>query len=262
MTQVTAADPRRFGADRATVIHISEHLQLRIADRLALLILNDPDRRNAITPELAADMREAVYSLDHDERAHALVITGAGSAFCAGADRGVLRSADAGCLRQIYSSFLAVAQCALPTIAAVNGPAVGAGLNLALACDVRIAGARAHFDSRFLALGVHPGGGATWMLQRAIGPSLARAVLLFGLSFDAEAAVRTGLAVTAANDPVAAAGELASGACSAPRDIVVNTKATMRSTVTPGTEEIELHTAAVDLEIGPQVRSLRSAFDG
>ena len=105
----------------------------------------------------------------------------------------------------IYDGFLAVANCTLPTIAAVNGAAVGAGLNLALAADVRIAGPAALFDPRFQKLGIHPGGGATWMLQRAVGPQVARASLLFGMRFDAEAAVRYGLALKVADDPVAAA---------------------------------------------------------
>lgn len=100
------------------------------------------------------------------------------------------------------------------------------------------------------------------MLQRAIGPSMARAALLFGSTFDAQAAVRAGLALSVADDPVAAAIELASAACSAPRDLVLATKATLRSTFTPGAEDSELHAAAVDIEIGPQVRSLRSAFVG
>ena len=88
-------------------------------------------------------------------------------------------------LRRIYDGFLAVANCTLPTIAAVNGAAVGAGLNLALAADVRIAEPAAVFDPRFQKLGMHPGGGATWMLQRAVGPQAARASLLFGMRFDA-----------------------------------------------------------------------------
>ncbi len=72
-------------------------------------------------------------------------------------------------LRAIYDGFLAVAHSPLPTLAAVNGAAVGAGVNLALACDVRIAGAGARFDCRFLDLGIHPGGGHTWMLRRIVG---------------------------------------------------------------------------------------------
>ena len=91
-----------------------------------------------------------------------------------------------------YDGLVAVADSTLPTVAAVNGAAVGAGLNLALAADVRIAGPHAMFDPRFQKLGIHPGGGATWMLQRAVGPQVARAALLFGMRFDAEAAVPTG----------------------------------------------------------------------
>ena len=122
----------------------------------------------------------------------------------------------------------------MPTIAAVNGAAVGAGLNLALAADVRIAGPAALFDPRFQKLGIHPGGGATWMLQRAVGLQAARASLLFGMRFDAEAAVRYGLALEIADDPVAAARELAAGPAAAPRDVVLATKASMRATANPG----------------------------
>jgi enoyl-CoA hydratase len=140
----------------------------------------------------------------------------------------------------------------------VNGPAVGAGLNLALAADVRIAGPAALFDPRFQKLGIHPGGGATWMLQRAVGPQVARASLLFGMRFDADAAVDHGLALRVADDPVAAARELASGPASAPRSVVVATKASMRATANPGTVDVDQHRIAVDVEIGPQAVSIES----
>ena len=104
-----------------------------------------------------------------EAEAHAVVVTGAGKAFCAGADLSALGAAAREGLERIYAGFMAVGRCALPTIAAVNGAAVGAGLNLALAADVRIAGPHALFDPRFQKLGIHPGGGATWMLQRAVG---------------------------------------------------------------------------------------------
>ena len=93
-------------------------------------------------------------------------------------------------LRHIYEGFLRVARCTLPTIAAVNGAAVGAGMNLALACDLRLAARRAKFDTRFLQLGIHPGGGHTWMLQRIAGPQAAAAAVLFGEVLDGEAAER------------------------------------------------------------------------
>lgn len=229
-----------------------------VDDRVALITVNDPDRRNAVTDEIAAGLRAAVDRADSDPGVHAVIVTGAGSAFCAGADLSALGVAAEDGLRRIYDGFLAVAGCTLPTIAAVNGPAVGAGLNLAMACDVRIAGTRALFDPRFQKLGIHPGGGVTWMLQRAAGPEVARAALLFGMRFDAGAAVRHGVALSVADDPVAAARELAAGPAAAPRDVVLATKATMRTTINPGAVDNEQHAFAVETEIGPQAVSIQS----
>jgi len=231
---------------------------MQVEDRVALITVNDPDRRNAVTAEISAALRAAVDAAEANTDVHAVIVTGAGKAFCAGADLTALGTAATDGLRVIYDGFLAVAECALPTIAAVNGPAVGAGLNLALAADVRIAGPAALFDPRFQKLGIHPGGGATWMLQRAVGPQVARASLLFGMRFDAEAAVRHGLALQVADDPVAAARELAAGPASAPRDVVLATKASMRATASPGTVDTDLHRIAVDVEIGPQATSIES----
>lgn len=96
------------------------------------------------------------------------------------------------------------------------------------------------------------------MLQRAVGPQVARASLLFGMRFDAEASVRYGLALQVSDDPVAAARELAAGPASAPRDVVIATKASMRATVNPGIVDTEQHGMAVDVEIVPQARSIES----
>lgn len=241
----------------------SDLVLYRVDNRVALITVNDPDRRNAVTDESSALLRAAVERAEADADVHAVVITGAGKAFCAGADLSALGGAGAGTetepgLLRIYDGFMAIGSCSLPTIAAVNGAAVGAGLNLALAADVRIAGPAALFDARFQKLGIHPGGGATWMLQRAVGPQVARAALLFGMRFDAESAVRHGLALTVADDPVAAALELAAGPAAAPREVVVATKATMRATVIPGSVDTEHHELAKRLELGPQANSLQS----
>ncbi len=190
---------------------MSDRVLVQVENHIALITVNDPERRNAVTAEISAGLRAAVDAAEANTDVHALIVTGAGKAFCAGADLTALGEATEDGLRTIYDGFLAVANCALPTIAAVNGAAVGAGLNLALAADVRIAGPAALFDPRFQKLGIHPGGGATWMLQRAVGVQAARASLLFGMRFDAEAAVRYGLALQVADDPVAAAKELAAG---------------------------------------------------
>jgi enoyl-CoA hydratase len=237
---------------------VSDPVLVHIDHNVAVITINDPDRRNAVTAEISAALRSAVDAAEANQDVHALIVTGAGKAFCAGANLTALGEATENGLRVIYDGFLAVANCALPTIAAVNGAAVGAGLNLALAADVRIAGPAALFDPRFQKLGIHPGGGATWMLQRAVGPQVARASLLFGMSFDAEEAVRHGLALRVAEDPVAAARELAAGPANAPREVVIATKASMRATANPGFIDSDQHGIAVDTELGPQARSIES----
>jgi enoyl-CoA hydratase len=235
------------------------HVRVERREGVAVLTVSDPARRNALTPALSTELADMVKACEADETVGALVIAGDPPAFCAGADLSLLGAGatpedrEAG-LRAIYSGFLAVASCALPTVAAVDGPAVGAGLNLALACDVRLAGPAARFDARFLRLGLHPGGGMTWMVQRAIGPQAAAALALFGDVVSATEAERIGLVYRAVDgDVLVAAIELAARAAIAPRELVMTTKRTMRKTAT-----IDQHADAVQTELGPQVESLSS----
>lgn len=237
---------------------MTDSVLYEVIDRIALITINDPARRNAFTTDMSEQLQLASERAEQDSNVHAVVVTGAGVAFCAGADLSALGSATRDGLERIYAGFMAIGRCKLPTIAAVNGAAVGAGLNLALAADVRIAGPQALFDARFQKLGIHPGGGATWMLQRAIGPQQARAALLFGVRFDAQTAVRNGLAMSVADDPVAAALELAAGPAAAPRDVVIATKASMRATAIPGFLDSDHHEAAKLIELGPQAQSIES----
>lgn len=230
-------------------------VQTIVTDGVAVVTVSDPDRRNALTLDLSAQLADAVATCETNEAVHALVITGAGTAFCAGGDLGELARADAAGLERIYAGFVAVAHCTLPTIAAVNGAAVGAGLNLSLAADVRLVSPRARFDARFLQLSLHPGGGMTWMLQRAVGPQVARAMVLFGTVVDADAAVAHGLALSRHDDVVAAAVELAKVSAAAPRALVLATKASMQATTTPGTVDTDAHNAALAIELGPQAAS-------
>ncbi|MFC9251050.1 enoyl-CoA hydratase [Amycolatopsis thailandensis] len=219
---------------------------------VAVLTIDAPATRNALTLDLSAQLVEAVARAEADESVHALVITGAPPAFCAGADLDTLADAREDGLRAIYAGFLSVARCSLPTIAAVGGAAVGAGLNLALAADVRIVGERAKFVARFLDLGIHPGGGMTWMIQRLVGPQKAAAMTLFGEVVGAEAAVECGLALRLVEgDLIEAARELAKPAVEAPRDVLLATKRTLRHTAS-----LTDHSAAVDAEIEPQIASL------
>jgi enoyl-CoA hydratase len=181
-----------------------------------LVTLTDPERRNAMGDAMGAELIAACEAVRADGEARAVVVTGEGSAFCAGADLPALFgeidrpiAETHARLQAYYRAFLAVRELPLPTVAAVNGPAVGAGLNLALACDVRIAAPSASFGATFTRIGLHPGGGCTWFLVQALGPSRALRTLLLGEPIDAAQAVAWGLAEGPEPDCVVAALELA-----------------------------------------------------
>jgi enoyl-CoA hydratase len=187
------------------------------AEGVRLLTLTDPDRRNAMGDAMGAELLAHAAALRADEGARVLVLTGEGTAFCAGADLPALFG-DPGRpvtdvherLQAYYRAFLAVHELPIPTVAAVNGPAVGAGLNLAMACDLRVAAPTAAFGATFARIGLHPGGGCTWFLVRAMGASRALRTLLLGDSIDAERAVAWGLADGPEEDCLGASLELAS----------------------------------------------------
>lgn len=222
-------------------------------DGVAVITLNVPERRNALTLPISAALVDAVRECEEDTSVRAIVVTGAPPAFCAGADLTALGDAHEEGLRKMYAGFLAFAECSLPTVAAVNGAAVGAGLNLALACDVRLAGRKARFDTRFLQIGIHPGGGMTWMLQRAVGPQTAMAMTLLGQVLDADAAVHAGLAYQRIDDDLVDAA-VALASVNAPRDLVQATKRTFRATA-----GIDDHASAVEVELEAQVASMGTA---
>ena len=156
--------------------------------------------------------------IEADESVGAIVVTGASPAFCAGASLADLGDSQRAGLLAIYEGFLRFARSPLPTVAAVNGAAVGAGMNLALACDLRVAGTSARFDTRFLDLGIHPGGGHTWMMRNIVGLQATMATVLFGEVLDGPAAERAGLVWRCVPDDtlIDVAVELAGRAASLP----------------------------------------------
>jgi enoyl-CoA hydratase len=235
-------------------LHVDRH------DRVALLTLDEPERRNALTAPLVAEIVATMDELDADPGVGAVVVTGAPPAFCSGADVQALAAMAAGSeepgdVRAIYAGFLRILDSPLPTVAAVNGAAVGAGCNLALACDVRIAGTSAVFDARFLRIGIHPGGGHTWLLDRAAGPQTTAAMDLFGERLDGERAAAVGLAWECVADDalLERALGLAARAAEVPRELATRTKATIRHTAA-----LEAHDAAMRFELVHQVWSLRA----
>lgn len=201
-------------------------------EAVAVVTLNDPDRRNALSQTLCESLSAAIAMANADETVKAIVITGKGKAFCAGAELSDLKAAAAGRIEPlsvVYSAFIDVLKSPLPTIAAVNGPAVGAGFNLALACDMRLAGEAASFDTRFLRIGLHPGGGHTWMLLRAVGWQTANWVLLAGQALDGREAAHVGLAAkcTADRDLLDETMKVAQRISAAPRELIIKTKASL-----------------------------------
>lgn len=228
-------------------------LRTEIRDGVAVVTLNDPGRRNAISLALAGELTAAFHALRDSPDPCPVIVTGEPPAFSAGADLADLAHATPESLRRIYEGFLAVARYPLPTIAAVNGPAVGAGLNLALACDVRVASQRARFESRFLDLCLHPGGGHTWMLRRILGPQGAAAVVLLGEALDGPAAVRHGLAWTCVEEAelLDEARRLVARAARAPRELQRRLKANLRAM-----GAVRDHEEAVELELATQLWSL------
>ena len=221
-------------------------------DRVAIVTLNDPDRRNSLTGPMVEEIVSTFDELEADDGVGAAVITGAGPGFCAGADLGNLGGADGPGFRSIYEGFLRVSRSTLPTLAAVNGAAVGAGMNLALACDLRLAAKSAKFDCRFLDLGLHPGGGHTWMLRDAVGKHNAAALVLFGQILRGDEAEKYGLVWKSVEDDalIDTSVEIAARAASGPKELVVEIKrslADMRAIDDPD--------AAMERELGPQVWS-------
>jgi len=162
---------------------------------LALLTLVSHEKRNLLTPQIALDIAQVVTKLADDPTVKALAITGLQNSFCAGADLDALLDAANGNgeeLQQIYSAFTSVAESPLLTIALVNGPALGAGMNLAMACDIRIASSDAWFESRFFTLGIHPGGGHSWLLPQLVGWQQAAAMIFSGERLSAIEALKIG----------------------------------------------------------------------
>lgn len=163
--------------------------------------LNRPEKLNAFTEEMHADLRTALDEVASDRSVRAVILTGAGRAFSAGQDLSdrVMGKGDAppdlgDTLERLYNPLIArLADLPVPTVAAINGAAAGASMNIALACDILIAGRSAKFLQPFANLGLVPDAGGTFMLPRAIGTPRARAMMMLAEAVDAETAERWGL---------------------------------------------------------------------
>ncbi|MEM7312058.1 MAG: enoyl-CoA hydratase-related protein [Planctomycetota bacterium] len=173
---------------------------------IATIALNDPDRRNAMSEEMAGQFKTVVERLGDDKRLRSVILTGAGRAFAAGGDLGMLKQKaelDVETNRQrmleFYKSFLCILRLPVPLIAAVNGHAIGAGLAIALACDFRIVSDSAKFGLNFVRIGLHPGMGSTLFAPRICGTAAATDLLVSGRIFTTEEAQNYGIATRVAS---------------------------------------------------------------
>ena len=177
------------------------HLRVdRRDDGVAVLTLDNPGQRNAMSDAMTASWVAAVDELAGDRDLRAVVVTGAGSAFCSGGNTGWIASEPDATVDELrtrmvafYRAWLSIRRLEVPTIAAVNGPAIGAGLCVALACDIRYAARGARLGAPFVKLGMHAGMAATYLLPNVVGEAHARDLLLTGRLVDADEALRLGL---------------------------------------------------------------------
>lgn len=192
-----------------------------LTPQIGKITLNDPENLNAMGESMAEEFSNLIEKIKADKqnsRLRAIILTGSGRAFSAGGDLQMLKkktelSQEENRLRMLkfYNSFLGMLSLKIPLIAAINGHAIGAGLCVACACDIRVAGDKAKLGFTFVKLGLHPGMGATYFLPRVIGAATATELMLTGRVIDAETAVNIGLVnrLVPNDDVVAAAQKIA-----------------------------------------------------
>lgn len=168
---------------------------------ITTITLNRPEKLNALAGHMRRDLAEALEAAGSDRAVHVVVITGVGRAFCAGGDvaamADLIERQDADEFSRLLGSarrvVTAIRNMTKPVIASINGPAFGAGFNLALACDLRIASSNATFSQSFAKVGLHPDWGGTYFLPRLVTPNKACELFFLGNTIDAEEAQRLGL---------------------------------------------------------------------
>ncbi len=242
---------------------MSAEITLERAGGVATITLAAPARRNALTLSMARELTAACELIDADSGVGAVVVRGEGGFFCAGGDRELLAQAGRDPatpeswdgLGEVYRSFARVGELEPPTIAAVRGGAVGAGVNLAFATDLRIVSRQARIFSGFLPIGLHPGGGHGVLLGRTGQREATAAMALFGERIDGARAAELGLAWAAVDDEEVEglAGSLATRAAADP-ELARRTARSLRTELGPPALPWP---AALELERGPQMWSLR-----
>jgi 2-(1,2-epoxy-1,2-dihydrophenyl)acetyl-CoA isomerase len=176
-------------------------IESNTVDRITTITLNRPDKLNAFSGTMREDLIAALHAAADDAECRVVVLTGAGRGFCAGGDvaymAGLQQEANVDAFRKLLDAgreiVTIIASMAKPVIASVNGVAAGAGCNLALACDYRVAADTAKFSESFVKIGLHPDWGGTWFLPRLVGRARALEILMTGRLVDAHEALAIGM---------------------------------------------------------------------
>jgi len=235
-------------------------IETNVEGGVATVTLNRPDKLNAFTGTMREDLLEALRACERDEAVRAVVLTGAGRAFCAGGDveymSGLQKNRDVTSFRKLLDAgrdvILQLATMPKPVIAAINGVAAGAGCNLALACDFRIAAETAKLSESFVKIGLHPDWGGTWLLPRLVGRSHALEILMTGRMVEAQEAEAIGMVDRVVANAVEEARKLASTIAAAPPIAVAGIKRALDAS-----DRNELR-AQIDLESEHQLRCFES----
>lgn len=202
---------------------------LTVTDHVAWITLADVARRNSLNPVLVEQLAQACAEVAANDEARVVVLRAEGPVFSAGGDIDSL-GAPAQDPTAVYRGFRALESLAVPVLAAVHAPVIGAGVNFLLACDVIVAGRGATFDPRFLDVAIHPGGGHLWRMRQRVGEQGTAAMVIFGDPLTAAEAQERGLIWRCVDDDELAAvvGRLAARVVGRSPELVRRTKATLR----------------------------------
>ena len=236
-------------------------LRLEQNDGIAVLTLDNPDKRNAMTPELTEEFPRAIEAVRTDAGVRAMVLTNSGSVFCAGGD---LRTIEGQLDRSLednrrfmndfYRAYLGILKIEVPTIAALNGHAIGAGLSMALGCDIRLAAEQARLGVTYLNLGLHPGMGTTHLLPLVVGHAHAADLIFTGRVVTASEGREIGLV-----SRVLPGDQLLDAALAMAREIAAKPAAAVRMTKRALVQEkLAGLEAALDYEAMAQMESFAS----
>ena len=239
-----------------------QHITLSVNEHIARLTLDRPDERNAMTYEMGAEVKRAVAELNSDDSVRVAVVTGAGKAFSAGGNLSSL-GRQAGLSEKgpgmsdaasFYRLFLSIRELRVPSIAAIRGHAIGAGLCFAIACDLRVMHEKAKVGMTFVKLGIHPGMAATWNLPRLVGPAKAADLLYTGRLVEGREALELGLVNRVAGDDFDSTVDQLAVAVAGNGPIAVRAlKETLRGSATRDIEE------AVEREAEAQLMTFTTA---